>query len=268
MNKTFPFGEIFKATLKTLFVNFSDWMKLIAAPAALILAGVALTSVDVAFVKLILVLVGFVLNFAASVIFAVRVYRYVIEGEMPEKTWSLEWNRRHWMTILYGIAVGLLVGCMVVVLGLPVGLFMALGTDVNVGVAIIYGVIAIIALIVLGLRFSAVMGLVAIDAPAPIKESWQMINGRVAFKILGLILALVIPMMVYAFIIAIPFLIPDLGIAWLLASAHTSDSSQVVDGMRMVMEGRVHFVDIANLLLTGLSTFGFAHVIKSLRSED
>jgi len=172
------------------------------------------------------------------------------------------------MTILYGIAVGLLVLCMTAVLGLPVGLFMALGSEVNVGVAIIYGVIAVIALIVLSLRFSAVMGLVATDAPAPIKESWHMITGRVALKILGLILALVIPMMVYAFIISIPFLIPDLGIAWLLASAHTTDSSQVVDGMRVVMEGRVNFVDIARLLITGLYTFGFAHVIKRLRGED
>lgn len=265
MDRTFPFGEIFKATLKTLFVNFKDWMKLIAGPAALIVATVIFTTVTLLMGEVLVVvsfMLGFLLSIAASIIFTVRIYRYVIEDEMPESTWSLEWNRRHWMMILYGIAVFLLMLCIGVVLGLPVGIFMALGSEINQAVAIIYGIIAFIALVILALRFSAVTGLVAIDAPAPIKQSWAMITKRTSLKILGLVLALVIPVIVIVFILILPLALLDLGVSSLFVNVTDAQA------LRDIMEARITFSSIGNMVSTGLYTFAIAHVIKSLRGED
>jgi len=264
MEKTFPFGEIFKATLRTLFVNFKDWMKLIAGPVALIVAAAISTIVTLLMGEVLAAVVfifGSLLSAVAFIMFTVRIYRYVIEGEIPEKTWSLEWNRRHWMTILYGIAVFLLMLCIGAVLGLPVGIFMALGSEVNQAIAIIYGIAAFVVLIILALRFSAVTGLVALDAPAPIKESWAMITNRTSLKILGLMLSLIIPLIVIIFILVLPLALLDLSISALFVDLTDAQS------LKEIMEARITFSSIGNMVSTGLYTFAIAHVVKSLRAD-
>lgn len=209
MENKLPIWQTTKQSFTFVYYHFMNWMRLASAPFAimllagilvLVMGGTAAYVVDgneqaVAGMEmeamgagLGVLLVVFIANLVAFLMFAVNAYRYVMYNEGGEKWFEFRFDHYMWRLFLYTLLVFLIFAAAGgVVGGITAGVAMMDISSLTVAVGVVLGLIMLYYVV----RFFFVLPLVALGIEKPIHESMSLTKGRV-LRLLGLIILVAI----------------------------------------------------------------------------